>query len=86
MQLTKERARSPVIEAGTCSPSSGWDAERREETFTVACHGKWVQGKGHTPSYTLHLTKIEMLVTISSWLEILHRRERDEAKKKAAQP
>lgn len=80
MKLTKERARAPIIESGSLSGGLSYDSDAQAATFTVSCHGPWVQGKGHEVSYTLHLTKAEMLITVTQWLTDFERFERETAK------
>lgn len=84
MKLTKERARKPIIESGYGAPSTGYDTVKQETTFTIICHSAWVQGKGHATSYTIHLTKLEMLQAIDEWMTRLCREEIEAQKKKAS--
>jgi hypothetical protein len=75
MKLVKERARAPIIENGSYSASQGFDAASRQGTFTLTCNGPWQQGKGHESSYTVHLSKTEMLQVVSAWTAALSREE-----------
>ncbi len=85
MKLVKARARAPLIENGSFGTRAGFDSDAKQPTFGVTIYGPWVQGKGHTSEYTLHLTKIEMLHVVRTWLSELQESE-VEAAKRAALP
>lgn len=82
MKITKERAKKPLIEDGNGHASTGY--KQGETTFTLNCYGPWTQGKGYESSYTLHLTKFEMLCAVSTWMNKLRDAEADEQKKRAS--
>lgn len=69
MKITKERARSPLVDNGTFG--SGANYTDGKPTYTLSCFGPWTQGKGHESAYTMHLSKIEMLAVVRSWLSVL---------------
>lgn len=84
MKVIKERARAPLVEVGSCIPRLGFDSAKRETTFIIECNGDWVQGKGYTASYSMHLSKEEALSTMKAWIEELGRQASQESKRNAA--
>ena len=79
MKLTKERGKKPVIENGHGTANVRYSDG--QWVFTIDCHGAWVQGKGYESSYTLHLSKLEMLSAVHTWLDSLLRDEVEAFKK-----
>ena len=79
MKLTKHRAKKPLVEAGIGAASVRHSDG--EWSFTIDCHGPWTYGKGHEVSYTLHLSKLEMLQAMESWMACLARDEQAALKK-----
>lgn len=83
MRLTKERARSPLLSDAPCIPSCGFDGAIKAPTFTITGYGPWTQGKGHQHSYVLHLSKVEALFVIKTWISEMESAEARAAEREA---
>lgn len=84
MKLTKHRSRKPIIENGSGNAAVSYQGGER--SYTIDCRGPWTYSKGHECSYTLHLSKMEMLQAMESWLATLVRDERDALKASVPPP
>jgi len=82
--LTKERAKKPILDDASGNAATGYDSDKREATFTLSCHGPWVQGKGHECSYTIHLTRGEMLHTVAEWMNAFRSQEAEKERRALA--
>lgn len=78
MKLTKHRARKPIIENGSGNAAVSYQSG--EWFYTIDCRGPWTHGKGHECSYTVHLSKLEMLQAMELWFATLIRDEREALK------
>lgn len=74
MNLTKRRAKRPLIENGNGIGAISYRTGVR--SYTIDCRSPWVQG-GHETEYTLHLTKAEMLQVMDVWVAEMIRDERE---------
>lgn len=79
-RLEKQRARKPIVEGGAALGTVSWRGG--EAVYSIDIYPR----DPHDPHYEVHLTRGEMLQTISSWIEKEARdeRERIEAQRKAA--
>lgn len=79
-RLEKQRARKPIIEGGSAIGAVSWRAGTVSYTIDIYPSDR------SEPHYEVHLTRSEMLQTISSWIEKEARDECDriEAQRKAA--
>jgi len=73
MNLIKRRAKKPIVKNGV--GGAGVQYHNHERVYTIDVHGPWTQGKGHEVSFTLQLSKLEMLQALASWTEALGREE-----------